>query len=50
MMLEDLTLTQLPMSDYGVLLMNSLVYLIVGLFVFKRCEKVAMKRGLLGQY
>ena len=49
-MLEDLTLSQLPLSDYGVLLLNSLVYLIVGLVVFQRCEKIAMKKGLLGQY
>lgn len=49
-MLEDLTLTQLPMSDYGVLLLNSVVYLILGLGVFHLCEKVAMKKGLLGQY
>ncbi|AOZ92951.1 ABC transporter permease [Paenibacillus crassostreae] len=49
-MLEDLTLTQLPLSDYGVLILNSLVYLILGLVVFQRCEKIAMKKGLLGQY
>ena len=49
-MIEDLTLTQLPLSDYGVLLLNSLVYLILGLVVFHRCEKIAMKKGLLGQY
>ncbi|MEK3984160.1 ABC transporter permease [Paenibacillus sp. FSL K6-3166] len=49
-MIENLTLTELPLSDYGVLLLNSLVYLILGLFVFERCEKIAMKKGLLGQY
>ncbi|AZK45677.1 ABC transporter permease [Paenibacillus lentus] len=49
-MIEDLTLTQLPLADYAVLILNSLVYFIVGLFVFHRCEKVAMKKGLLGQY
>ncbi|MDH6369894.1 ABC transporter [Paenibacillus sp. VTT E-133280] len=49
-MIENLTLTELPLSDYGVLLLNSLVYLILGLFVFDRCEKIAMKKGLLGQY
>lgn len=49
-MMEDLTLTQLPLSDYGVLLLNSLVYLILGLVVFHRCERIAMKKGLLGQY
>lgn len=49
-MLENLTLTDLPISDYGVLILNSLVYLILGLVVFDRCEKIAMKKGLLGQY
>lgn len=49
-MLENLTLTQLPLSDYGVLFLNSLVYLILGLVVFDRCEKIAIKKGLLGQY
>jgi ABC-2 type transport system permease protein len=49
-MIENLTLTELPLSDYGVLLLNSLVYLILGLFVFDQCEKIAMKKGLLGQY
>ncbi|MGG4551064.1 ABC transporter permease [Paenibacillus humicus] len=49
-MMEDLTLTQLPLADYTVLILNSLVYLIVGLVVFHRCEKTAMKKGLLGQY
>ncbi len=49
-MIEDLTITQLPLSDYGVLVLNSLVYLILGLALFDRCEKIAMKKGLLGQY
>lgn len=49
-MMEDLTLTQLPLADYAALILNSLVYLIAGLVVFHRCEKTAMKKGLLGQY
>lgn len=49
-MIENLTLTQLPWSDYGILIANSIVYLILGLIVFRKCEKVAMKKGLLGQY
>lgn len=49
-MIEDLTLTQLPLADYAVLILNSLVYLFAGLFVFHLCEKIAMKKGLLGQY
>jgi len=49
-MMENLTLTDLPLSDYGVLILNSLVYLILGLVVFQRCERIAMRKGLLGQY
>lgn len=49
-MMEDLTLTQLPWSDYGILVLNSLVYLILGLVIYDRCEKIAMRKGLLGQY
>ena len=49
-MIENLTLTQLPWSDFVILLANSIVYLALGLFVFFRCEKIAMKKGLLGQY
>ncbi|GAA0136177.1 hypothetical protein YSY43_30180 [Paenibacillus sp. YSY-4.3] len=49
-MMEDLTLTQLPLADYAVLTLNSVIYLFAGLFVFHLCEKVAMKKGLLGQY
>lgn len=49
-MLNNLTVTQLPFSDYGILFLNSIVYLIIGLIIFHRCEKIAMKKGLLGQY
>ncbi|UCZ53510.1 ABC transporter permease [Bacillus shivajii] len=49
-MMENLTLTQIPGTDYAILFANSLVYLALGLFVFNLCEKVAMKKGLLGQY
>jgi len=49
-MMDDLTLGQLPLADYGVLVLNSVVYLILGIVVFHYCEKIAMKKGLLGQY
>ncbi|PYZ95023.1 ABC transporter [Salipaludibacillus keqinensis] len=49
-MINNLTLTQMPWSDFGVLILNSSVYLVIGLFVFHLCEKIAMKKGLLGQY
>lgn len=49
-MMENLTLTQLPVIDFVILAVNSVVYLSLGLFVFRQCEKIAMKKGLLGQY
>ncbi|WP_100334053.1 ABC transporter permease [Bacillus alkalisoli] len=49
-MMENLSLSQLPWSDYSILLVNSVVYLILGLLVFRLCEKTAIKKGLLGQY
>ncbi len=49
-MIENLTLSTIPLTDFGILFVNSVVYLILGLIVFHRCEKVAMKKGLLGQY
>ncbi|SER81375.1 ABC transporter permease [Salipaludibacillus aurantiacus] len=49
-MMENLTLTQLPWTDYGILAANSAIYLVLGLIVFHRCEKIAMQKGLLGQY
>ncbi|WBL15813.1 ABC transporter permease [Sutcliffiella sp. NC1] len=49
-MLENRGLTEFLWTDYAVLITNSLVYFIVGLIVFHRCERIAMKKGLLGQY
>ncbi|MDQ0256112.1 ABC-2 type transport system permease protein [Evansella vedderi] len=49
-MIENITLTQIPWADYSFLIANSIVYLTLGLVVFRSCEKVAMKKGLLGQY
>lgn len=49
-MIENLTLTQIPATDYIVLIVNAIVYMAMGLFVFLRCEKLAMRKGLLGQY
>ncbi len=49
-MIENLTLSDIAWMDYGILLLNSVVYLILGLLVFLWCERIAMKKGLLGQY
>ncbi|MGM0837316.1 MAG: ABC transporter permease [Bacillota bacterium] len=49
-MIVNLTLRDIAWMDYGILLLNSIVYLILGLLVFHWCERIAMKKGLLGQY
>lgn len=36
--------------DLGIILGNAIIYLIIGIIIFKCCEKIAKKRGLLGQY
>ncbi|WP_088104438.1 ABC transporter permease [Halalkalibacter urbisdiaboli] len=49
-MMENLTFTEIALTDYGILILNAVIYLIGGLFVFNYCERIAMKKGLLGQY
>lgn len=49
-MMENLTLSHFSAADFIILILNSVIYLVVGLFVFSRCEKYAMEKGLLGQY
>lgn len=49
-MLDDLRLSEIPFADFAILFSNSFIYLAVGLFVFIKCEKTAMRKGLLGQY
>lgn len=49
-MIHNLTLADLSFVDYSVLIGNAVVYFILGLLVFFRCERVAMNKGLLGHY
>jgi ABC-2 type transport system permease protein len=49
-MVNNLSLTQIPPLDFGLLVVNAAVYFVLGLLVFRRCEAVAMQRGLLGHY
>ncbi|MCT4541990.1 MAG: hypothetical protein N4A63_00440 [Vallitalea sp.] len=39
-----------PIQDYLVIILNSVVYFIIGLVIFDKCAKVAKQKGLLGQY
>lgn len=49
-MINGVTLTQISISDYSILIVNAVIYFIIGLRVFLYCERIAMKKGLLGQY
>lgn len=49
-MIEGLTLTNIPASDFFILSFNAIFYLLGGLMFFIFCERAAMKKGLLGHY
>lgn len=44
------SLADISLGDYGLIIGNSLVYFLIGVFVFNQCAKMAKKKGLLGQY
>lgn len=49
-MIEDYTLLNFNVIDYSLLIGNAIAYFFIGLWLFKRCEIVAMRKGLLGHY
>lgn len=49
-MVEGTPLTRLAAGDMGVLVLTAVVYLAVGVVVFRYCEEVSRRDGLLGQY
>ncbi len=49
-MIEKLPIYRMPFHDILILIANAVLYLVIGFFVFKLCEKVAKDRGLLGHY
>lgn len=49
-MVQGLRLWELPGADLLILALNSFAYLALGFWVFSRCEAVARRDGLLGQY
>ncbi|PKR76915.1 ABC transporter [Halalkalibacillus sediminis] len=49
-MIEGYTWPDFAWYDYSALILNSAVYLAVGIAVYLKCEKIAMERGLLNQY
>lgn len=49
-MINGVTLTDLSAGDFLILGFNALFYIAVGLGFFLMCERIAMKKGLMGQY
>ncbi|MBI4722127.1 MAG: ABC transporter permease [Candidatus Stahlbacteria bacterium] len=49
-MVNKLSITELPIIDLILLALNGIFYFGIGFIVFKICEAIAKKRGLLGHY
>lgn len=49
-MIHQKSLFDFSLFDYVALSVNSLFYLVLGIFVYLRCEQLAMKKGILGQH
>ncbi|RLQ93195.1 ABC transporter permease [Falsibacillus albus] len=49
-MVEDVSISHFGSVDFLILSANALFYLVIGLWVFKSCERYAMRKGILGQH
>ncbi|MCU9615093.1 ABC transporter permease [Caldibacillus lycopersici] len=49
-MIFDYSWTDFTVVDYSSLILNAILYFALGIFVFFRCERVAMEKGVLGQH
>lgn len=49
-MIHNYNLADFTLVDYASLLLNGLIYFGVGVWVFFRCERTAMEKGILGQH
>ncbi|WP_188207284.1 ABC transporter permease [Alkalibacillus aidingensis] len=49
-MIQGHTWTDFTVLDFSILIINSLVYLAIGVAFYLKCEKIAMSKGLLSQY
>lgn len=49
-MIHGYTWADFSALDYSALILNSIFYLILGIFIYLRAEKLAMEKGLLSQY
>lgn len=48
--IENYSLTDIPLIDFISILLNALIYLCLGLFVYFRGERIAKQKGLINQY
>ncbi|GEN31888.1 ABC-2 type transport system permease protein [Cerasibacillus quisquiliarum] len=49
-MINGATLSDITMMDYSILIINAVVYFVLGVFIYLGCERLAMKKGLLAHY
>ena len=49
-MIGKVPIYRMPLSDLFLLFANAVIYMGLGMLIFKQCEKIAKKRGLLGHY
>ncbi|WP_077706236.1 hypothetical protein [Virgibacillus sp. Bac330] len=48
--ISNVSIIDIPLSDLIFLILNSAIYLMIGLYLFKKCEKNAKQKGLFGHY
>src|SRR5699024_9302872 len=49
-MMANLSLLDFTLFDYLSLILNAIVYLVVGLFIYLQCEKIAMRKWVISQW
>lgn len=49
-MIANRSILEFQWTDFASLIANAIIYLVLGILVFKRCERIAMTKGVLGQY
>ena len=49
-MTDGIGLFEFALMDWGLFALNSVIYFVLGVFLFKLAEQHAMNKGLLGQY
>jgi ABC-2 type transport system permease protein len=49
-MINGVTISEFAMADIAILVFNAVFYFGIGLFIFLRCERFAMQKGLLAHY